>query len=117
MLIAELINSCSHERIAQAALMSIGPDFYKRVDAVARRLDQSSGTYAAARVSEFAKRADGVQWSAVAKAMSGQDMPVLSGLRYILETNLDRKVRLSEQSPHVIWSRRKPNSQAGCAHC
>jgi len=88
MLIAELIHSCSHERVAHAALQSIGVDFHRKVDAVARRSGQTGAAFAAARVSEFARKADVAQWSGIANAMSGKDMPVLSGLRYILEPHL-----------------------------
>lgn len=88
MLIAELIHSCSHERVAYAALQSIGADFHRKVDAAARRSGQTGAAFAAARVSEFARKADVGQWSGIANAMSGKDMPVLSGLRYILEPHL-----------------------------
>jgi hypothetical protein len=88
MLIAELIHSCSHERVAHAALLSIGADFHRKVNALARISGQTGAAFAVARVSEFALKADVAQWSGIASAMSGKDMPVLSGLRYILEPHL-----------------------------
>lgn len=88
MLIAELIHSCSHESIAHAALMSIGPDYHRRVGAVAQSFGQSAAAFAAARVSEFARKAGEEKWTAIARVMSGEDMPLLSGLRYILDPHL-----------------------------
>jgi hypothetical protein len=44
----------------------------------------------ARRVMRFAERAEEAQWRSLERAMAGADMPVLSGLRHILDCDLDR---------------------------
>lgn len=90
MLIAELVNSFSHEPVARAAVLSLGLEFFMRVESAACSLGQSAGSYAARRVMRFADRADDAQWLLLSRVMAGEDMPLLSGLQYILERDLER---------------------------
>jgi len=90
MLIAELVNSCSHEPVARAAILSLGRDFTARIERAAGNRGQSAGAYAARRVVRFADRAGEIEWRSLSRAMEGADMPVLDGLRYILERDLER---------------------------
>jgi hypothetical protein len=90
MLIAELVNSCTHEPVARAAVLSLGSRFLTRVERAARNRGQTTGAYAARRVMRFAERASDTDWRSLARAMEGADMPVLDGLRFILERDLDR---------------------------
>ena len=82
--------------------MSMGPDFFGRVSAAARKADIATGKFAAARVTEFAHDLDAVRWKAVSDAMAGQDMPVLSGLRQILEPHIRPESAENMPSKHGI---------------
>ena len=62
MLRAELINSCSHEKVAEAAILSIGGEFRDRVALLARASDVSTGHYAAQCVRRFAEEANEQDW-------------------------------------------------------
>ena len=102
MQIAELVNSCSHESVAHAAVLSIGVDFARTVELAAERNGLSAGAYAADRVLAFAHSSDGRCWDDLARAMEGDDMPVLRGLRYILENSMrgEQRMRAGEVMDH-----------------
>jgi hypothetical protein len=89
MLRAELINSCSHEKVAEAAILSIGGSFRDRVALLARASDVSTGHYAAQCVRWFAEEAHEQDWEALSAVIAGCDTPILHGLRWLVETMLD----------------------------
>lgn len=89
MLRKELIHSCSYPVIADAALRSLGCDLRNRVAETASLSGKAPGAYAAALVSEFAELATARQWRSVQAVMSGDDTPLLTGFRYIVEFMLD----------------------------
>jgi hypothetical protein len=99
MLRAELIKSCTHEKVAEAAVRSIGDEFCSRVSLLARVSGQSTGAYVADIVGRFAEDAGESDWESLAKAVSGSDMPILCGLRWIVEAAInfdgDRSARTS----------------------
>ena len=92
MMVREIVSTCSNPHVANAAVLSIGGDFARRFerDAAARNL--SSGMLAARLVRHFVSRADVADWETARAAMRKADTPVLSGLRYILE----REIELNE---------------------
>lgn len=88
MLRAELIRTCSHEKVAHAALRSIGGDFCVRIEMLARARGVSAGAFAAERVRRFAEEACEASWEALGRATRGADAPILVGLRWIVERSL-----------------------------
>ncbi len=89
MLRSEIIRTCSHQAVAAAALLSLGSEFHGRVSLLAGAHDMSPGAYTAHLVKQFATDADEDAWYALGNAIAYRDMPVLSGLRYILEAMID----------------------------
>ena len=85
MLMREIVVTCSNPHVARAAVASIGGDLARslELDADSRRV--GVGVLASRRVCDFAKRAHVSDWKRVRAAVRGADMPILSGLRFILE--------------------------------
>jgi hypothetical protein len=81
----EIVRTCSNANVARAALASIGGDFARDFGADASRYEMTSGDFAAKLVRDFARGADEVEVRGVFDAARGEDLPLLSGLRYILE--------------------------------
>jgi len=86
MIRAELIRSCSNPAIADAALRSIGCDFRRQVNRAAQRRGLRAGVLVAHLVDMFGESASEEQWTELRRRMAGADMPVLAGLRFIVET-------------------------------
>lgn len=89
MLIADLIHSCSNEKVAQAALSCIGGRFADSVRAAAREKGMDVGRFVVIVVRDFARRADAAAQEALREKISGDDQPLLKGLRAVLEPALD----------------------------
>ena len=89
MLRNEIIRSCSHEAVARAALLSLGAEFHTRIALLAGAHEKSAGQYTAYLVKQFATGADEDAWCALGNAIAHSDMPVLAGLRFILEMMID----------------------------
>ncbi len=111
MLIAELINSCSNERVAHAALVSIGPAFANDVEHVAEARGLSAEAYAAEQVRSFAARVGEDGWRRLSDAMSGEDMPLLRGFRHIVECAMRR------DAPSVVASPGRVAASPPCPPC
>lgn len=84
----EIINSCSHDAVADAAVQSLGFEFYSRMKLLAGAHQKSAGAYAAHLVRQFAADADEHAWTQLALAVERRDMPVLAGLNFILDMML-----------------------------
>ena len=87
----EIIHSCSHHAVAAAAVRSIGGEFHSRIELLAGAHGLSLGAYTAQIVLEFAAKADSDTWRDLASAIARRDMPVLAGLRFIVEERLNGK--------------------------
>ena len=85
MLMKELICSCSHELVAEAGVVSIGPAFIARVAHAAYRENLSIGAYAARAVRRFRTEARAADWEELRDLCAGEDMPILRGLHHIVE--------------------------------
>lgn len=96
MLLKELISTCSHPSIAEAAVVSIGPVFYARIAREAQREDLSVGEYASRAVRRFSAQASGADWDDLRKLCAGEDMPILRGLHHILEIEMEEGDREDE---------------------
>ncbi len=88
MVTREIVHTCSNAHVARAALMSIGGDFARDVAAVARRRNVPEGVLVASVVKDFSRRARKEQWDALRQASQRADQPILSGLRFIVQSNL-----------------------------
>jgi hypothetical protein len=83
-LIAEIVHTCSHEKVAQAAVASMGSSFAGKVGVTAGAHGLSIGAFTARVVQEFGKFSGEDEKQAVRKAMDGSDQPILAGLQHIL---------------------------------
>ena len=100
MIVREIVSTCSNPHIARAALASIGGDFARRFERDAANRNLPSGMLAANLVRHFVHRASNSDWQGVGEATRNTDMPILSGLRYILERELeDDDARSSDDWP------------------
>ncbi len=95
MMVAELIRSCSHAKVAEAAIHSIGPALAHEVKRRANERGLDAGAYAAQSVQVFAGSAYPHDWDSLAARLKGVDMPILAGLHFILERRIAEEHRLS----------------------
>jgi hypothetical protein len=91
-LLAEIIRTCSHEKVAHAAVASMGPSFAEKVRVAAGDLDLSTGAFAARVVRDFDECSGEAERQAIRKAMGGSDQPILTGLRLILRPIIEEGV-------------------------
>lgn len=89
MLRCEIIRTCSHEKVAEAAVLSIGPGFRDRVALVAAASGMGAGACVAGFVRRFQEEASQRDMDALANFIAGSDMPILDGLRWIVEFMID----------------------------
>ena len=87
MVYREIVRTCSHSKVAAAAVDSIGGEFARAFAAEAKRRNLARGALAAQMVNEFAAHADEVALQKLTIATHRSDVPLLSGLRYILENS------------------------------
>ncbi len=86
----EIIATCSNPHVARAAVASIGGDLARRLELDADLGSVPLGVLASRRVCDFVRRAHVSDWKGLRAAARGADMPILSGLRYILENGRER---------------------------
>lgn len=84
-LIAEIIHTCSHEKVAHAAVVSMGSAFAGKVGATAGANGLSIGAFTVRVVREFEKIGGEQEKQALRQVMDGSDQPILAGLQRILE--------------------------------
>jgi aspartokinase-like uncharacterized kinase len=89
MLMDDIFHSCSHEKVAQAAVACIGGVFADRVRHVAADRGLTPGAFAASAVRRFDRTASGDARDILRRAVRGTDQPVLHGLRLIVEPSLE----------------------------
>ena len=84
MQIEEIIRSCVHEAVAQAAVQCIGRKFYADIEDAATNYGMTPGAFAALSVERFARHGDEAEIRAVRAAMERSQEPILAGLQRIL---------------------------------
>ncbi|HEY5225663.1 MAG TPA: hypothetical protein VIJ06_02620 [Methylovirgula sp.] len=99
MSIEEIVHTCSNEKVAQAAVASLGFDFARRLQIEAQNHGATTGAFVAKLVHEFGDAADLGDCRAMKLAMVKADQPILCGLRFILETRLESMRGV----PHRQW--------------
>ncbi len=85
----ELFRSCSNEHVAAAAMACIGGALEKRVVAAARSAGLSHGAYVVRLLVDYDRKAGPKRRKALEQGMSRGDMPILAGLRHVVETALE----------------------------
>ena len=113
MIVHEIVSTCSNPHVARAALASIGGDFARRFECDAANRNLSSGMLASDLVRHFAHRASNKDWQGVGEATRNTDMPILSGLRYILEREL-KDARSSDDRPGYAPARSAGDARMVC---
>ena len=89
MIVREILRTCSNPHVARAAVASIGGDFARRFSRDAAMRNLTSGILAAGLVRRFSRQAGAREWEGIDEATRGADQPILSGLRYILESGAE----------------------------
>lgn len=84
MLIEEIVRTCANDRVAHAAVASIGRNFLGEVSDRATAYDMSVGAFTALSVDRFTRHGDEGELRSVAEAMRKSQEPVLAGLHRIL---------------------------------
>jgi hypothetical protein len=84
-LIAEIIHTCSHEKVAQAAVASLGSDFAGKVGVTAGAFGLSIGAFTVRTVREFERSVGEQEKQALRAIMDRADQPILTGLQHILQ--------------------------------
>ncbi len=96
MLIKELVKTCSDPHVARAAVRSLGANFYSRIEEAATKQGVEVGEFVADAVRQFRTYASEADWMELARATAGRDIPILCGLRHILEASL------REEAPALV---------------
>jgi hypothetical protein len=85
----ELFRSCANEHVAAAAMACIGGALEKRVAIAARRTGLTPGAYIVRLVAEYDRKASPTRRNILERGMFRQDMPILAGLRHVVELGLE----------------------------
>ncbi|HKN27795.1 MAG TPA: hypothetical protein VJY34_07875 [Roseiarcus sp.] len=88
MRLREVIHTCSNEKVAEAALISLGGAFAEIVVAAAARRGESRGRFVVDLARDFERHAGTCVWARAEQAMRGADQPILVGLYVILAHGL-----------------------------
>ena len=110
MIVREILRTCSNPHIARAAVASIGGDFARRFSRDAAKRNLTSGILAAGLVRRFSRAAGAREWEGIDEATRGADQPILSGLRYILESGAE----LDEDDVDPEWAWLGATPAASC---
>ena len=84
MLVTDILNSCSHGYVAEAAVSSIGGVFARNVRSSAAARGLSVGEFTSHNVREFSRQASERDWRTIASQMEGADLALLAGLEAVM---------------------------------
>jgi hypothetical protein len=113
--IEEILHTCSNEKIAQAAVLSLGFDFASRVRSAAEGHGITTGVLVAGIIRDFGKTADADDRRLVTRTMEKTDQPLLVGLRFIVDAYL-RANRATADSEWPIGAMLRSRPECGAAH-
>lgn len=89
MLRCEIVRTCSNEKVAEAAVLSVGPAFRDRVALLAAATGMRPGPFVAGLVRRFRDEASDAEIEGLERAIAGSDMPILEGVRFIVDVMID----------------------------
>jgi hypothetical protein len=114
-LIDEIVHTCSNEKVAQAAVASLGVTFVVRVKDAADLHGVSIGAFTARMVRRFGEEAQPLDRRAVDRAMYKADQPILRGLQAILERQLEKlKAERDGSALSDRWREARRSTPCGC---
>jgi hypothetical protein len=111
-LIAEIIHTCSHEKVAQAAVASMGADFAGKVGATAGAYGLSIGAFTARAVRDFERRVGEQEKQALRALMHHADQPILTGLQHILQPVIEIDDPAPDMQAPADWVASSPRRRA-----
>ncbi len=101
---SELFRTCANEHVADAAVSSIGGLLASRIDTMAGLVGETRGALVVRLVDEYDRKASPSLRRQLDLGMGHDDMPLLAGLRHVLEQALtstwDTEPR---RAPHPVW--------------
>ena len=106
MRLQEVIHTCSNEKVAEAALISLGGAFAKIVAVAAARRGVQLGRLVAELARDFERHMGTCVWTRAEQAMRGADQPVLVGLYVILAHGL------LQENLRAVGAKRNPKATA-----
>jgi len=80
----------------------IGGKLHKRVEVAARDAGLSNGAYVARLVADYDRKASPRRRKYLEKGMGSDPMPILAGLRHVVESALEGEWDVS--TPEIHWS-------------
>lgn len=102
MLISDLIHSCSNEKVALAAMASIGGVFAERVRGAAQENGMPAGRFVACIVRDYGRRSNADMRHALQRRVTGTDQPLLHALRVIVENAIESGALFFDEDPQCI---------------
>lgn len=84
MLVSDILKSCRHQAVAEAAIASIGGAFAANVRGRADECGQSVGDFTAHQVLRFSESASERDWRYLLSTMRGEDLALLTGLQVVM---------------------------------
>jgi hypothetical protein len=84
MRVNDILHSCSHGHVAEAAVVSIGGAFANDVKSSAAARGQTVGEFASQHVIQFSQDAGERDWRIVADRMQRADLALLAGLEALM---------------------------------
>ena len=85
MLVSEVLHSCAHRHVAEAAVLSIGGEFATEIRERAEHAGLTVGDFTASRVQQFSRLASERDRRLLTAQMHGEDLALLSGLRIVMQ--------------------------------
>lgn len=85
----ELFRSCANEHVAAAAMACIGGQLHRKVSTVAHDAGLTKGALVSRLIADFDRKASPRRRKSLEKSMTRHPMPILAGLRLVVETALE----------------------------
>ena len=121
---SELFRSCANEHVAAAALICVGGALVSRIETAAMFAGLTRGALVARLVAEYDRKASPALRKQLDRGMRAAEMPILAGLRHVLEAALEgvydlapRRLHPSRfRAPTLNWTVETPFALNGGRH-
>ncbi len=104
MLVSDILKSCSHERVAEAAVASIGGDFAHHVRRRAGERGHSVGGSTANHVKQFSRQASKRDGRLLLATLRGEDLALLAGLQAVMVRKMADGTPVAEAQSRAVQS-------------